>query len=116
MLTQTLRKLERDRLVRPKVHPVVPAGVDYGLTRLGGTLTSPLLALYRMDRGTSAGDLSRSERRAIVHAQGRGQAAYGQSIRASFTSVTTQVTPDRLRGRAAPCTRWRWMDDEVTTY
>jgi DNA-binding HxlR family transcriptional regulator len=47
MLTQTLRKLERDRLVRRTVHPVVPPRVDYALTRLGGTLTNPLLALYR---------------------------------------------------------------------
>jgi len=47
MLTQTLRKLERDRLVRRTVHPVVPPRVDYALTRLGRTLTGPLHALYR---------------------------------------------------------------------
>jgi DNA-binding HxlR family transcriptional regulator len=47
MLTQTLRKLERDRLVQRTVHPVVPPRVDYALTRLGGTLTNPLHALYR---------------------------------------------------------------------
>src|SRR5262245_13158578 len=47
MLTQTLRKLERDRLVRRTVHPIVPPRVDYALTRLGGTLTIPLHALYR---------------------------------------------------------------------
>ena len=37
MLTQTLRKLERDRLVQRTVHPVVPPRVDYALTRLGGS-------------------------------------------------------------------------------
>ena len=47
MLTQTLRKLERDRLVRRTVHPVVPPRVEYALTSLGGTLTEPLSALYR---------------------------------------------------------------------
>ena len=47
MLTQTLRKLERDRLVQRTVHPVVPPRVDYALTRLGGSFTSPLHAPYR---------------------------------------------------------------------
>jgi DNA-binding HxlR family transcriptional regulator len=47
MLTQTLRKLERDRLVRRTVYPVVPPRVDYALTRLGAGLTGPLKALYQ---------------------------------------------------------------------
>ena len=47
MLTQTLRNLERDRLVRRTVYPVVPPRVEYALTRFGETLTSPLHALYR---------------------------------------------------------------------
>ena len=47
MLTQTLRKLEQDGLVRRTVHPIVPPRVDYALTSLGGTLTNTLLALYR---------------------------------------------------------------------
>ena len=47
MLTQTLRNLERDRLIRRTAYPVVPPRVDYALTRLGETLTSPLHALYR---------------------------------------------------------------------
>ena len=47
MLTQTLRALERDRLVRRTMHPVVPPRVDYALTPLGKTLMQPLSALYR---------------------------------------------------------------------
>jgi len=47
MLTQTLRTLERDRLVRRTMHPVVPPRVDYALTPLGKTLMQPLSALYR---------------------------------------------------------------------
>lgn len=38
MLTQTLRKLERDGLVTRTVTPSVPVRVDYGLTALGESL------------------------------------------------------------------------------
>ncbi|GAB4191094.1 MAG: helix-turn-helix domain-containing protein [Coleofasciculaceae cyanobacterium] len=42
MLTQTLRKLERDGLVERHVYPVVPPKVEYALTPLGHTLTELL--------------------------------------------------------------------------
>lgn len=45
MLTQTLRKLEADGIVRRTVHPVVPPMVEYDLTPLGETLTEPLAAI-----------------------------------------------------------------------
>ncbi len=45
MLTQTLRKLERDGLVERRVFPVVPPKVEYSLTPLGRTLTGPLRAI-----------------------------------------------------------------------
>lgn len=45
MLTQTLRGLERDGIVRRTVHAEVPVRVEYALTEAGRTLREPLRAL-----------------------------------------------------------------------
>ncbi len=45
MLTQTLRKLERDGLVTRTVYATKPVTVEYALTALGATLTETVAAL-----------------------------------------------------------------------
>jgi DNA-binding HxlR family transcriptional regulator len=57
MLTLTLRRLERDGLVRRTVHPVVPPRVDYELTPHGAALLDavvPLVAWTRENRAVIA--------------------------------------------------------------
>jgi DNA-binding HxlR family transcriptional regulator len=45
MLALTLRRLERDGLVKRSVFPTVPPRVEHSLTPLGRTLLAPLAAL-----------------------------------------------------------------------
>jgi DNA-binding HxlR family transcriptional regulator len=47
MLTQTLRSMESDGLVKRTVIGVIPPHVEYGLTPLGQTLSDPLVAICR---------------------------------------------------------------------
>ena len=60
MLTQTLRGLERDGLVRRTVYPEVPVRVEYALTDAGRTLLEPLRAL-QMWAIEHLGDVSASQ-------------------------------------------------------
>jgi DNA-binding HxlR family transcriptional regulator len=54
MLTQTLRNLERDGLVRRKVYAEVPPKVEYDLTALGRAFLEPVAGLCRWAQGHEA--------------------------------------------------------------
>jgi DNA-binding HxlR family transcriptional regulator len=45
VLTQTLRRLERNGMIRRRVLPTSPVGVEYSLTRLGESLREPFSQL-----------------------------------------------------------------------
>ena len=45
MLTQTLRQLESDKILKRKVYPVVPPKTEYCLTAFGVKLIEPLETL-----------------------------------------------------------------------
>lgn len=46
MLTQTVRRMEEDGLVRRTVHPVIPPHVDYRLTPLGESLSAAFCGVW----------------------------------------------------------------------
>ena len=62
MLTQTLRKLERDGLVHRHVYPEVPPRTEYELTVLGHTLIEPMGALCGWAEG-HLGELEQARKR-----------------------------------------------------
>ncbi|GGP73713.1 winged helix-turn-helix transcriptional regulator [Saccharothrix coeruleofusca] len=46
VLTQTLRRLERNGLIQRRVLETSPVGVEYSLTPLGASFREPFLCLY----------------------------------------------------------------------
>lgn len=69
MLTQTLRGLERDGLVRRTVYPQVPVRVEYELTTAGNTLCEPLRALQDWAIAHEAEIAEAHQARAETHAR-----------------------------------------------
>jgi DNA-binding HxlR family transcriptional regulator len=62
MLTNTLRRLERDGLVHRQIYPVIPPKVEYSLTPLSETLIPIFEQIYQW-----AGEHQRQIERAQAH-------------------------------------------------
>ena len=54
MLTQTLRQMERDGLVKRTIHPVIPPKVEYQLTDLGLSLGAAFCSVWLWAEGNFA--------------------------------------------------------------
>ncbi|MBZ9678754.1 helix-turn-helix transcriptional regulator [Mesorhizobium sp. ES1-1] len=68
MLTQTLRILERDGLVRREIFPVIPPRVEYELTELGENLAG-LLSQIRSWSEQHVPDIKQARARAALSAE-----------------------------------------------
>ena len=73
MLTQTLRILERDGLVRREIFPVIPPRVEYELTELGQNLAG-LLTQIRSWSEEHAPDIKQARARAEANQEAELQA------------------------------------------
>ena len=51
MLTQTLRGMERDGLIKRTVHRASPRGVEYQLTEMGSSVIAPIRKLCHWAKG-----------------------------------------------------------------
>ncbi|ESY21949.1 MULTISPECIES: helix-turn-helix domain-containing protein [unclassified Mesorhizobium] len=69
MLTQTLRVLERDGLVRREIFPVIPPRVEYELTELGQNLAR-LLTQIRSWSEEHVPDIKQARARAAANQDG----------------------------------------------
>jgi DNA-binding HxlR family transcriptional regulator len=74
MLTQTLRRLESDNILKRKIYPVVPPKTEYALTAFGNQLIQPLavLANWAWEHQTELKQIC--DRRALTESNRRGSA------------------------------------------
>jgi DNA-binding HxlR family transcriptional regulator len=47
MLSQQLRELEKDQLIKRKIYPVIPPKVEYSLTDFGKSINKIMSEMYK---------------------------------------------------------------------
>lgn len=73
VLTQTLRRMERDGLISRTIYPIVPPKVEYQLTPMGKSLLEPLRQLclwakaHRNERDQARGKFDAPAPRSVSH-------------------------------------------------
>ena len=104
MLTQQLRELEADKIIRRKIYRQVPPKVEYILTPLGESLRPVMIAMCAWGE-TYAGseDEEGSEDRADQNLQGMGLPASTDPVFQAATSFAKK-RPAKLRTSVAPLT------------
>ena len=81
MLTQTLRQMEADGLVKRTVHPVIPPKVEYELTKLGRSLGAAFCGVWVWAETHRA----EIERARAAHAERSGAAAKSKHLTANVS-------------------------------
>ena len=104
MLTQQLRELEADKIIRRKIYRQVPPKVEYILTPLGESLRPVMIAMCAWGETNAGGeDVEGSEDRAYQNLQGMGLPASTDSVFQAATSFAKK-RPAKLRTSVAPLT------------
>ncbi|GLV59906.1 hypothetical protein KDH_67300 [Dictyobacter sp. S3.2.2.5] len=93
MLTQTLRKLERNGLVKRVIYPVIPPMVEYSLTPLGRTLIDPIWAL-------------RAWSESYIEEVEQARTTYDQQDKSLLQDQIIALVRDRAPRRFGPCARF----------
>lgn len=87
MLTQTLRRMERDGLIKRTVHRVSPPRVEYELTEMGSSVIAPIRKLCHWAKA-HIGERDAARARFDVAANASRRAVRGGFHRAGGSSLT----------------------------
>jgi len=132
MLTQTLRRLERDGLAERQAYPVVPPKVEYSLTPLGRTLIEPLRDickwadqyLHQLEAARASDDDGRASQREVASGSGLQIPTLVSNPRSARQQFARCEPPEEREGPPGEAPRepintkdceWLWRGGTVRT-